>query len=193
MSGVNDDVSDEALVGLAKQGDLDAYSELVLRHREKVYGTIYRFTRDRGDADDLAQETFLQAFRGLRRFREQSEFSTWIYRIAVNLSLNHLKRKRREMARREFDEEAADRLPAPGFSAESASQSAELEARLNDAVDALPPAYRTSFVLVVHAGMSHGQAARVQGCSEKTVSWRLHKARKMLQGKLRPILGEVSR
>ncbi len=97
------------------------------------------------------------------------------------------------MGRREFDESFADRQPAPGFSPESASGSAEFQARLSDAVDSLPPAYRTSFVLVVYEGMSHGQAARILGCSENTVSWRLHKARKMLQARLRPLLGGVSR
>jgi RNA polymerase sigma-70 factor (ECF subfamily) len=111
----------------------------------------------------------------------------------VNLSLNHLKRKKREMGRREFDERFADRRPAPGLTPESASQSAEFQACLGDAVDALPPAYKISFVLVVYEGMSHSQAARVLGCSENTVSWRLHKARKMLQARLRSVLGEVSR
>ena len=193
MSDVINDVSDEGLVGRAKQGDLEAYSELVRRHREMVYRTVLRFTRDHGDADDLAQETFLRAYREIRRFREKAGFSTWLYRIAVNLSLNHLKRKNREMGRQEFDESFADRNPAPGFSPESAFRSAEFQARLNDAVDSLPPAYKTSFVLVVYEGMSHGQAARILGCSENTVSWRLHKARKMLQAKLLPILGEVSR
>jgi len=193
MSGVSNDVSDERLVGLVKQGDLEAYSELMRRHRERVYRTIFRFTRNHGDADDLAQETFLRAYREIRRFREKAGFSTWLYRIAVNLSLNHLKRQKREMGRREFDESFADREPAPGFSPESASGSAEFQAHLSDAVDSLPPAYRTSFVLVVYEGMSHGQAARVLGCSENTVSWRLHKARKMLQARLRPLLGGVSR
>ncbi len=193
MNSVNSDVPDEALVGRAKQGDLDAYSELVRRHREKIYGTIYRFTRDHGDTDDLAQETFLQAFREIGRFREKSEFSTWLYRIAVNLSLNHLKRKKREMGRRAFDEGVVDRQPAPGSSPDLASQDSEFQARLNEAVAALPPACRASFVLVVYEGMSHGQAARIQGCSENTVSWRLHKARKFLQARLRPFVGEVSR
>ena len=193
MSGVISDVSDEGLVGRAKQGDLEAYSELVRRHREKVYWTIFRFTRDHGDADDLAQETFLRAFREIGKFKEKSEFSTWLYRIAVNLSLNHLKRKKREMGRRDFDERFADRQPAPGLSPESASENAEFQACLDKAVDSLPRAYKASFVLVVRGGMSHNQAARILGCSENTVSWRLHKARKILQARLRSALGEAPR
>jgi RNA polymerase sigma-70 factor (ECF subfamily) len=78
MNGVISDVSDDELVDRAKQGDRDAYSDLVRRHRERVYRTIFRFTRDHGDTDDLAQETFLQAFRELPRFREESGFSTWL-------------------------------------------------------------------------------------------------------------------
>jgi RNA polymerase sigma-70 factor (ECF subfamily) len=185
-------ISDDGLVDRAKQGDLDAYSELVRRHRERLYRTIFRFTRDHGDTDDLAQETFLQAYREIDRFRENSGFYTWLYRIAVNLSLNFLKRKKREMGRREFDERSVADRQAPGFSPEAVSLSRELHDRVNDAVDSLPLPYKTSFILVVYEGMSHGQAARVLGCSENTVSWRLHKARKMLQAKLRPVLGEVS-
>lgn len=186
------DVSDEGLVERAKQGDLDAYSELVRRYRERIYRTIYRFTRDHGDTDDLAQETFLQAFREIGRFREKSGFYTWLYRIAVNLSLNFLKRKKREMGRQEFDERFVDQRQAAGFSPESASLNKELHDCVNEAVESLPMPYKTSFILVVQEGMSHSQAARVLGCSENTVSWRLHKARKMLQARLRHVLGEVS-
>ncbi len=193
MNGVSNDVSDDQLVDRAKQGDREAYSGLVRRHREPIYRTIFRFTRDHGDTDDLAQETFLQAFRELPQFRGQAGFSTWLHRIAVNLSLNHLKRKKREMDRRDFDERFAERTPAPCLTPEAAALSAEFQARLADAVDALPPAYKASFVLVVQEGMSHGLAACALGCSENTVSWRLHRARKMLQARLRPVLGEVSR
>src|SRR4030067_3407318 len=99
MNGVMDDVSDASLVGRAKLGDLEAFSELVRRHRGRIYRTISRFARDHGDTDDLAQETFLQAFREIRRFREKSEFATWLYRIALNPSLNTLKRKTRKKDR----------------------------------------------------------------------------------------------
>jgi RNA polymerase sigma-70 factor (ECF subfamily) len=192
MSVAPSDVPDEGLVERAKQGDLEAYSELVRRYRERIYRTIYRFTRNQGDTDDLAQETFFQAYREIGRFREKSGFYTWLYRIAVNLSLNFLKRTKREMGRQTFDERFMEQQPAPGFSPETASVNRELRDCLDEAVAALPPAYRTSFILVAYEGMSHRQASRILGCSENTVSWRIHKARKMLQARLKPVLGEVS-
>jgi RNA polymerase sigma-70 factor (ECF subfamily) len=192
MSGSASDVPDEGLVEQAKQGDLEAYSELVRRYRERIYKTIYRFTRNHGDTDDLAQDTFLQAYREIGRFREKSGFYTWLYRIAVNLSLNFLKRTKREMGRLAFDERFMEQEQAVGFSPETASLNRELQDCLDEAVAALPLAYKTSFILVVYEGMSHRQAARILGCSENTISWRIHKARKMLQARLRPVIGEVS-
>jgi RNA polymerase sigma-70 factor (ECF subfamily) len=192
MSGSASDVPDEGLVEQAKQGDLEAYSELVRRYRERIYKTIYRFTRNHGDTDDLAQDTFLQAYREIGRFREKSGFYTWLYRIAVNLSLNFLKRTKREMGRLAFDERFMEQKQAVGFSPETSSLNRELQDCLDEAVAALPLAYKTSFILVVYEGMSHRQAARILGCSENTISWRIHKARKMLQARLRPVVGEVS-
>lgn len=187
------DASDEELVDRALRGEQNASAELIRRYREKIYRTIFRFTRNHGDAEDLAQETFLRAFQELRRFRRKSGFYTWIYRIAVNQSLNFLKKKKREMRREEFDGKLLDASQDASFSPESASEEKEIQGRLNEAVETLPWPYRSSFVLVVFQGMSHAQAARVLGCSENTVSWRLHKARKMLLARLRPYLGEVTR
>jgi RNA polymerase sigma-70 factor (ECF subfamily) len=192
MSVLASDASDEGLVEQAKQGDLEAYSELVRRYRERIYKTIYRFTRNHGDTDDLAQDTFLQAYREIGRFREKSGFYTWLYRIAVNLSLNFLKRTKKEMGRLAFDERFMEQQQAPGFSPETASLNRELRDCLDEAVAALPLTYKTSFILVVYEGMSHRQAACILGCSENTISWRIHKARKMLQARLEPVVGEVS-
>ena len=187
-----DDVEEGRLVELARSGNLEASSELVRRYRDRIYRTIQRFTRNRSDTDDLFQETFLRAFRELRGFSRRSSFYTWVYRIAVNQCLNFLKKKEREEGREAFAERLMDsRRPAPG-PLESAVAAQELRDRLSGAVDSLPLTYRASFNLVVFQGMTHAQAARVLGCSEKTVSWRMHRARKMLKGRLRPYLGEVS-
>lgn len=191
MKPLNNDASDEALVDQARNGDLDAFAELVRRYRERIYRTIFRFTNNHGDADDLVQDTFLRAFQKLKSFREKSGFYTWIYRIAVNLSLNFLKTRKREMAREEFDDLRPKGAQSASSSPESASMNRELSDKVNEAVDALPLSYRASFILVALQGMSHAEAARVLRCAEKTVSWRLHKARKMLQAKLRPYLDEV--
>lgn len=182
---------DDKLVEQAKNGDLDAYSELIRRYQERIYRTIYRYVKNHSDADDLAQETFLQAFKALKRFRQKAGFYTWIFRIGVNQSLNFLKKKKKEMYEHEYEENLLGREQPSLSSPESASVSKELGERLNEALDSLPLPYKSSFILVVFQGMTHGEAARVLRCSENTVSWRMYKARKMLQARLRPYLDEV--
>lgn len=179
--------ADNGLVELAKQGHLEAYAELVRRVQVKIYRTIFGMTRSHEDADDLSQETFLYAFRALPHFRQKSSFYTWVYRIAVNLTLNFLKKKRREKNREEFEESVSvfDRAEHIARSPEGDSLKKELNQKFEEAIGALPLAYRAAFNLVVFQGMSHGRAAEVLGCSENTVSWRMHKARKMLQGRLK--------
>jgi RNA polymerase sigma-70 factor (ECF subfamily) len=183
------DVREDVLVEQAKNGDLEAYAELVQRYRERIYRTIYRYTKNHNDTDDLVQETFLQAFRAIRRFRQKSGFYTWIFRIAVNRSLNFLKKAGLEKGRAGYEGKMENIAAAGVHSPESVSAAKELGERLNEAVDSLPLSYRSSFILVVFQGMTHGQAARVLRCSENTVSWRLYKARKILQARLGPYLG----
>lgn len=188
-------MSDEregALVEAARRGDRGAFAELVRRSRERAYAMIYGLVRNRQDAEDLLQETFLLAYRALWRFRGESGFATWVHRIAVNAALNHLKRRGRERNRAAFDENMAPAGPAQGSarSPEEASERAELEARVGEAVDGLPPLFKAAFVLVVERGLSHAEAARILGCSENTVAWRMHKARKLLRAGLRPDLSE---
>jgi RNA polymerase sigma-70 factor (ECF subfamily) len=192
MKAVMDDDGDDRLVERAQQGDLAAYTELVRRYRERIYQTIFRLTRNHDDTDDLAQETFLRAFKELGRFRRRSGFYTWIYRIALNLSYNFLKKRKKETGWQEYQDRLPDRENGPISGPEAASAAGELRDRLGAAVDSLPRPYRSAFVLVAYQGLTHGQAARVLGCSEKTVSWRMHKARKVLQAGLSPFLGEVT-
>jgi RNA polymerase sigma-70 factor (ECF subfamily) len=190
MNGNMADFADDQLVRQAKQGDVDAFTELVRRFQEKIYHTILSLTRNQQDANDLAQETFMHAYRSLRNFKQRSTFYTWIYRIAVNLTLNFLKRRKREEKREVHVEDySLDVKPAASIlSPERYSMKKELSEKLKEAVDSLPLTYRTSFVLVVFQGMTHMQAAKVLRCPENTVSWRMHKARKMLQQILRPYI-----
>ncbi len=184
------DFADDHLVKLAKQGDVDAFAELVRRFQEKIYHTILSLTRNQQDANDLAQETFMHAYKSLRNFKQRSTFYTWIYRIAVNLTLNYLKRRKRDEKREVHIEDYSLDLKSTAStqSPERHSMKKELSEKLKEAIDSLPLTYRTSFVLVVFQGMTHSQAAKVLRCSENTVSWRMHKARKMLQQILRPYL-----
>ncbi|MFB0565315.1 MAG: RNA polymerase sigma factor [Candidatus Aminicenantaceae bacterium] len=182
-----EDIPDDSLVKKAKRGDVEAFTELVRRYQKKIYNTIFQFTRNHLDADDLAQETFMKAFKSLKEFKQKSSFFTWLYRIAVNLSLNFFKKREKEKGRREFLEnysssEGADFSPA---SPENYSYKRELEKKVKEAIDTLPLAYKASFILVVFQGMTHAQASQILRCSENTVSWRMHKARKILQNKLK--------
>jgi RNA polymerase sigma-70 factor (ECF subfamily) len=190
MNGNMADFADDHLVKQAKQGDVDAFTELVRRFQEKIYHTILSLTRNPQDANDLAQETFMHAYKSLRNFKQRSTFYTWIYRIAVNLTLNFLKKRKRDEKREvQVEDYSLDvRSAASTLSPEKYSMKNELSEKLKEAIDSLPLAYRTSFVLVVFQGMTHNQAAKVLRCSENTVSWRMHKARYMLQKKLEPYL-----
>jgi len=188
-----DERPDDLLVEEARRGSREAFAELVRRHERRVYGLVFRMVRDHADADDLAQEVFLTAFKSIASFHRGSAFYTWIYRIAVNQSLTFLKKRRREKDRAEFREDLAVDGPSrdAGFSPEARSTLNELRGRINEAVDALPGHFRASFVLVAAQGLSHAEAAEVLGCSENTVSWRMHKARKLLRSRLGPYFGEV--
>lgn len=188
-----DDGPEDVLVESARRGSREAFVALVRRHRGRVYGLIRRMVGNPVDADDLAQEVFLTAWRSIPSFKGEASFSTWLYRIAVNLTLSFLKRKGREKGRVELTERAiaGDAAAVEGDSPERDVGLHEIARRVDEAVGTLPPHLRTSFVLVVGQGMSHAQAAQVLGCPENTVSWRMHKARKLLRARLRPYLGEV--
>lgn len=187
-----DGAQDEELVRRAREGEPAAFAELARLHRERVYGVVFGFVRNHADAEDLAQETFLQAYRAIGGFRGGSSFYTWLYRIAVNLTMNHLKKMKREKGRRELLEATPPSAEArAAASPELRSQALEIGDRIALALEDIPLPFRAAFNLVVGQGLSHARAAEVLGCSENTVSWRMHKARKMLQARLGPFLGEV--
>jgi RNA polymerase sigma-70 factor (ECF subfamily) len=185
-----DDVPDELLVEKARGGETASFEELVRRHQQRIYRLVYGMTRSHSDADDLAQEVFLTVFRSLGKFKRESSFYTWVYRIAVNRSLNFLKKKSRERQRAEFSENLVplDGGVQTGPSPEDESMGRELRGRLEDAIQSLPPGFRVTFLLVTDRGMSHAEASRILGCTENTVSWRMHKARGLLRDRLRPFL-----
>jgi RNA polymerase sigma-70 factor (ECF subfamily) len=188
-----DERPEDDLVEDARRGSREAFAGLVRLHERKVYGLVFRMAGNRSDADDLAQEVFLTAWRSIASFRRGSSFYTWLYRIAVNTSLTFLRKRGREKDRAEFQDDmtGVDAARDVSFSPEESSSLGELRARMDEAIASLPGHFRASFVLVVDQGLSHAEAAGILGCSENTVSWRMHKARKILQARLKPYLGEV--
>jgi len=176
------------LVKLAKQGDLAAFDSLTLMFRERLYGVVYNMTFNHDDAADLTQEAFVKAFRSLSKFKEKSSFFTWIYRIGVNLTLNHLKKKK---ARRffSFDQYLSDGVPSKDSERFSSNESNsvrttllnELHEKLNEALLKLSDKHRTIVVLFEIDGLSHKEIASIMKCTDGTVRSRLHYAKLQLQ------------
>ena len=186
-----DDLSDDQLVRLAKLEDVEAFTELARRYQGRIFNLIIGLTKNHCDAADLAQETFMMAYKFLRRYKQDSSFYTWLYRIAVNRTLNFFKKAQREKRKTlavidEFSQEKPSEKTVSN--PEKSSLREELRDRIDLAVHALPEPYKAAFFLVEYEEMSHKEAAYVLKCSENTVSWRLHKARKMLQSKLSPYI-----
>ena len=178
------------LVRKARRGDLNAYDELVKRYQQRIYATIYHMTSNHEDANDLAQESFIKAFQALNTFKGGSTFYTWLYRIAVNKTINFLKqrKKRQHMSLNDIDFNAehdpdlvaliSDKTPFrnAGLS--------ELQKFLNEALLKLSEPHRMVVVLHDVQGQSHEEIAEIMGCNIGTVRSRLFYARQQLQGYL---------
>lgn len=182
---------DLTLVRRAQEGDANAYDELIRRYQRQIYGVIYHMTSHHEDANDLAQEAFVKAWQALKTFKGDSSFFTWLYRIAVNRTLNHLKqRKFREgkhaMSLNDLDVEAehhpdlvalvSDKTPRRALALE------ELKEKLNVALQRLSENHRIVVTLHDVQGLPHEEIAKVLGCNTATVRTRLFYARQQLQG-----------
>ncbi len=175
---------EQALVSRSRNGDPEAFATLVRAHQRMVHAVAYRMTGSLADAEDLAQETFVQAYRQLASFRNEARFSSWLYRVAMNTSLNWAKREaRRRRAHRdwgvELDGEAA---------VNSGGDVRDDRGRVQEALLRLSPKQRAAVVLTIYDGLSHAEAARMLGCSETTVSWRLFMARARLKRLLKDLV-----
>jgi RNA polymerase sigma-70 factor, ECF subfamily len=174
------------LVEKAQGGDKAAFGKLVRKHQRRVYATALQMTGDHGEADDIAQDAFLRAFLAIERFDGRSEFHTWLYRIVVNLTINHLKKRGRARPAEETDPRVVGALTAEVESSDPAValEKRQFYGRLAAAVDSLPESLKATVVLVSLQGLSHRIVAEILGCSEGTVSWRIHEARKLLRQSL---------
>ena len=176
------------LVARAKEGDAAAFDALVRRYRARILALALHLSGSQSEADDITQDVFLRAFRALDGFEGRSEFFTWVYRMTVNRALNARRdrERRREQPIEPGPDGAADpRLEAAiavdaGGNPRRAAELRQTYARLLAALDDLPAEMRTTVVLVALQGLSHGEAAVVQRCSEGTISWRMHEARRRL-------------
>ena len=187
--------SDLVVVQRVQAGEVEAFDQLVLKYRERVYGVVYHLTSNREDAADLTQDAFIKAFQSINRFQGQSSFFTWLYRIAVNSTLTHVRKQR---LRTFFSFEKLDteeRVSAEIINALTDATGAdretfarELQEKLNEAMQKLSIKHRTVITLFEIDGLSHQEIAEVMDCSVGTVRSRLHYAKQLLQSELQPYI-----
>jgi len=178
------------LVKRARKGDLTAYDELVRRYQERIYATIYHMTANHEDANDLAQEAFIKAFRALRSFKGGSSFYTWVYRIAVNKTINFLKQRRSRvhMSLNDLDFNAEHDPDLVALVSDKTPRReatlTELQEKLNTAMQKLSEPHRLVVTLHDVQGLSHEEVAKIMDCNIGTVRSRLFYARQQLQAYL---------
>jgi len=151
--------------------------DLVDRYQKRIYAVIYRMTGRHADADDLCQEVFLQIFRSLPRWKPGTNLDSWVYRIAMNVSVDHLRRK-------SLNKTALERLGREPQSAPPEALDRESAAAVRKAMDELPPDQKAVVVLRIHEGLSHERIAEIVEAPLPTVRWRLFSALEKLEGLL---------
>jgi RNA polymerase sigma-70 factor (ECF subfamily) len=178
------------LVKRAQGGDLEAYDELIRRYQERIYATIYHMTANHEDANDLAQETFIKAYQALKSFKGDSSFFTWVYRIAVNKTINFLKQRKNKthMSLNDLDFNAEHDPDLVALVSDKTPRREvnliELQEKLNDAMQKLSEIHRLVVTLHDVQGLSHEDISRIMGCNTGTVRSRLFYARQQLQAYL---------
>lgn len=163
----------------SRQGDAEAFASLVRRYQRMIYALTYRMSGSAAEAEDLTQETFIRAHQQLGAYRAEAKFSSWLYRIAINHCLNWRQRvARREELQNQWQQDQQ---------LHSAPTASGRHEKVQAALMQLPPKQRAAVALTIYDGLSHAEAARVLGCSETTVSWRLFAARHKLKRLLKHV------
>ena len=181
---------DLELVRRAKGDDLRAYDELIRRYQERIYATVYHMTSNHEDANDLVQETFIKAYRALKSFKGDSSFYTWVYRIAVNKTINFLKQRKNrvQLSLNDMDFNAEHDPDLVSLISEKTPRRdlnlAELQDKLNVAMQRLSEQHRMVVTLHDIQGFSHEEIGKIIGCNVGTVRSRLFYARQQLQAYL---------
>lgn len=186
--------ADWEVVKKVQAGDVAAFDKLILKYRERVYSVIYNLCANREDAADLAQCTFIKAFQSINRFQGQSSFFTWLYRIAVNATLTHLRKNRlrtffsfEKLTEEDKSSEVINAL-TDRTGADREAFVKELQEKLNEALQKLSIKHRMVVTLFEIEGLGHNEIAEIMGCSVGTVRSRLHYAKQLLQADLQSYL-----
>ncbi|GAB6142347.1 RNA polymerase sigma factor RpoE [Methylosoma difficile] len=184
---------DEELVLRVQRGDKKAFDMLVLKYQHKIIQLVNRYVKDPSEAQDVAQETFIKAYRALGNFRGDSAFYTWLYRIAINTAKNHLVARTRRSSQYEVDIQEAEQIEnAPQLQGietpEGLLMNDEIVAVIKSAIDNLPEEMRTAIMLREFEGMSYEEIAEAMSCPVGTVRSRIFRAREAIDNKLSPLL-----
>src|ERR1700726_34162 len=193
------DVSELDLVKRCQAGDSEAFDQLVTRYRTRVFAMIYNMVHNEQDAWDLAQESFIKAWKSIGRFRGRSSFYTWVYRIVMNVTIDWLRKRQVKGAGMEFDDSiqlkeidpASKTLPKADPPPHAQMERDEIRARINKAIDQLSPEHRAVILMKEIEEMQYHEIAETLGCSIGTVMSRLFYARKKLQNLLRDVYENV--
>ena len=175
-------LSEAEAIERAKQGDAAAFEVLYNLHKRRVYSLCLRMTTNTAEAEDLTQEAFLQLFRKIGTFRGESAFSTWLHRMAVNVVLMQLRKKGLQVVPLDDENEGEEETPKKDYGAQDNVFAGSLDRlQLKNAIDRLPPGYRSIFVLHDVEGFEHNEIAEMVGCSIGNSKSQLHKARMKLR------------
>jgi RNA polymerase sigma-70 factor (ECF subfamily) len=192
---MGDREADQVLVERVQQGDKQAFGLLVSKYQRKLARLLSRLIRDPAEVEDIAQETFIKAYRALPGFRGDSAFYTWLYRIGINTAKNYLSAQGRHApTTTEFDSEEAENFEGGEQlrdinTPERILMSKQIGNTVNSAMDALPPDLRTAITLREIEGLSYEEIAQIMDCPIGTVRSRIFRAREAIAEKLRPLLG----
>lgn len=184
--------SEHALLQRARTGDQDAFARLVEIHAERIYAALRRFGLDANEADEVSQEVFLRAWRGLPRFQERAQLSTWLYRIAFNEAQRRLSRRAAPRLEPDPDPDRSDPILAlpesPALEPEAQTLGREFDLVLERALAQLPMDWRAAVVLRDVEGLSTKEAADIVGVRQAAFKSRLHRGRMQLRALLEPYL-----
>lgn len=189
----NADSTDNELVRRVQEGDTRAFEVLFHRHQHKVASLISRYVRDRDEVQDLVQEVFIKAYRALPRFRGDSAFYTWIFRIAVNTAKNYIASRGRRASEMKVDLDDAEFIDGGEALKDADNPEGELardqlKKVIDEAIAALPPDLRSAVTLREFDGLSYEQIADIMDCPVGTVRSRIFRAREAIDARLRPLL-----
>ncbi|VAX09934.1 RNA polymerase sigma factor RpoE [hydrothermal vent metagenome] len=184
---------DQELIVRVQRGDKKAFDLLVLKYQQKVINLVSRYIRDPSEAQDVTQEAFIKAYRALPRFRGDSAFYTWLYRIAINTAKNYLVAQSRRPPSNGVDAEVAEQLDVGSRLQEKATPEhllleQEIAATVHKAINDLPDDLRTAISLRELEGLSYEEIAETMSCPVGTVRSRIFRAREAIDAKLRPLL-----